>query len=295
MIEPKTSFSAPLATVFWVGLCPVCPLWRAQTAHRTPNAPVICHNLQMCGRYRLSRRKQLVEEYFDSVSGEEDWNPRYNIAPTQPVPSSARIRRNLVRELSLVRWGLIPSWAKDSSVAAQMINARSETAATKPAFRDALKFRRCLIPADGFYEWQRTGKAKQPYCFEVNDGELFAFAGIWDRWKDPSGNWVKTCSILTTTPNAVTSAVHDRMPVILDPDSYDLWLDPGMKDVSAVSELLKPYDARLMRCYPVSTRVNHVANDDEECSAARGTRRDSESSLLVVGTVPVTGLERRTR
>ena len=148
-----------------------------------------------------------------------------------------------------------------------MINARSETAATKPAFRDPLTNRRCLVPADGFYEWQRKGKAKQPFCFEVNDGELFAFAGLWDRWKDPSGQWIKSCSILTTTPNAVTSAVHDRMPVILDPDNYDLWLDPGMTNVEAVSEMLKPFDARLMRCYPVSTRINHVANDDAECSA----------------------------
>jgi putative SOS response-associated peptidase YedK len=130
-----------------------------------------------------------------------------------------------------------------------------------------MKSRRCLIPADGFYEWKRDGKTKQPYCFEVNDGELFAFAGLWDRWKDPSGNWIKTCSILTTTPNAVTSAVHDRMPVILDPDSYDLWLDPGMQNVGSVSELLRSHDARLMRCYPVSTRLNRVANDDESCSA----------------------------
>jgi len=165
-----------------------------------------------------------------------------------------------------MRWGLISSWAKDSSVAAQMINARSETAATKPAFRDALKSRRCLIPADGFYEWKKEGKAKQPFCFEVDDGELFAFAGLWDGWKNPDGNWIRTCSILTTTPNAVTSAVHDRMPVILNPDDYDLWLDPGMRDVAAASELLKPCDARLMRCYPISIRINHVANDDEECS-----------------------------
>src|ERR1017187_3862852 len=133
-----------------------------------------------------------------------------------------------------------------------MINARVETAATKPAFRDAMKSRRCLIPADGFYEWVRTAKAKQPYCFEVNEGQLFAFAGIWDRWKDTSGKLVETCSILTTTPNAVTSPVHDRMPVILDPDSYDLWLDPGMRDVAAASELLKPCDSRLMRCYPIA-------------------------------------------
>jgi putative SOS response-associated peptidase YedK len=129
-----------------------------------------------------------------------------------------------------------------------------------------LKSRRCLIPADGFYEWKRDGKTKQPFCFEVNQGQLFAFAGVWDRWKDPNGNWIKTCSILTTTPNAVTSGVHDRMPVILDPDGYVLWFDPGMRNVAAASDLLRPFDARLMRSYPVSTRINHVANDDEECS-----------------------------
>ena len=220
----------------------------------------------MCGRYKLSRRKQVVEEYFDAVSDEPDWAPRYNIAPTQPIPVIRQNPKEPRRELSLMKWGLIPSWSKDSSGAAMMINARSETAATKPAFRDVLKSRRCLIPADGFYEWVRTGKAKQPYCFEVNDGELFAFAGLWDRWKDSSGNWIKTCSILTTTPNAVTSAVHDRMPVILDPDRYVLWLDPGMTNVEAVSDLLRPYDAQVMRCHPVSTRVNSVVNDDEECS-----------------------------
>jgi putative SOS response-associated peptidase YedK len=220
----------------------------------------------MCGRYRLSRRKQLVEEYFDAASGDEDWGPRYNIAPTQPVPVIRQHPREPVRDLSLVRWGLVPSWAKDTSAAARMINARSETAAAKPVFRDALRFRRCLVPADGFYEWSRTGKAKQPYCFEVNDGELFAFAGLWDRWRDPNGTAVETCSILTTAPNAVTAPVHDRVPVILDPDSYDLWLDPGMNNAAAASEMLKPYDARAMQCYPISTRINSVANDDEECS-----------------------------
>ncbi len=197
---------------------------------------------------------------------DDDWTPRYNIAPTQSVPVIRQNPNEPRRELSLMRWGLIPSWAKDASVASQMINARSETAGTKPAFRDLLTSRRCLIPADGFYEWQRTGKARQPYCFAVNDGELFAFAGLWDRWKDPTGNWVKTCSILTTTPNAVTSLIHDRMPVILDRDSYDFWLDPEMKDVSTVSGLLKPYDASLMQSYPVSTRINFVAYDDEECT-----------------------------
>ena len=152
------------------------------------------------------------------------------------------------------------------SGSASMINARSETAAVKPAFRDPMKFRRCLIPADGFYEWKRTGQSKQPFCFEVNQGELFAFAGLWDGWKDPNGQWIKSCSILTTSPNAVTSLVHDRMPVILNRDDYELWLDPGMTNVDAVSEPLKPIDARLMRFYPVSTRINQVQNDDEDCS-----------------------------
>ena len=146
------------------------------------------------------------------------------------------------------------------------INAKSETAATKPAFRDPFKLRSCLIPADGFYEWKRTVKAKQPFCFEIKGGELFAFAGLWDGWKDASSNWIETCSILTTTPNALTATIHDRMPVILNRESHDLWLDPGMQNVAAISELLKPYDASRMQLYPVSSRVNHVTNDDEECS-----------------------------
>ena len=221
----------------------------------------------MCGRYRLSRRKQLVEKYFDSAPWDEEWSPRYNIAPTQLVPVIRQHPKEPVRELSLMRWGLIPHWSKDASGAAGMINARSETAATKPAFRDPLKFRRCLIPADGFYEWHRTMKAKQPYCFEVKGGELFAFAGLWDGWKNAEAQWIRTCSILTTTPNAITATVHDRMPVILSRDRYELWLDPGMNNSAAASDLLKPLDTRLMRCYPVSTRINHVANDDEGCSA----------------------------
>jgi putative SOS response-associated peptidase YedK len=208
----------------------------------------------------------MIEEQFDTADWQDDWSPRYNIAPTQPVPVIRQHPKEPIRQISTMRWGLVPYWAKDPSNTTGTINAKSETAATKPAFRDPLKFRRCLIPADGFYEWQRRGNSKQPFCFEVNNGGLFGFAGLWDGWKDSSGRWLKTCSILTTTPNAVTSAIHDRMPVILDPNSYDLWLDPEMQNVAAISELLKPYDARLMRCYPVSTRINHVANDDAECS-----------------------------
>jgi putative SOS response-associated peptidase YedK len=220
----------------------------------------------MCGRYRLSRRKQVVEEYFDVETEVEDWSPRYNVAPTQPVPVIRQHPKEPHRDLSLLRWGLIPSWAKDSSAVTSLINARSETAATLPAFRDAFQLRRCLIPTDGFYEWKRTRTVKQPYCFEMNDGELFAFAGVWDRWRGPDNQWIRSFSILTTTPNAVTSSVHDRMPVILGRENYDFWLDPGMTNVQAVSELLKPYNASRMRCYPVSNRVNQVQNDDAECS-----------------------------
>ena len=221
----------------------------------------------MCGRYRLSRRKQLVEEYFDVSSDTDDWVPRFNIAPTQPVPVIRHHPEEARRTLSMMRWGLIPSWAKNTSGAAGMINARSETAHSLPAFREAIKLRRCLIPADGFYEWQRQGSAKQPFCFEVNDSELFAFAGLWERWKDPSGQWTRSCSILTTAPNALTSTIHDRMPVILDKGDYDLWLDPGMTKGENVAALLKPYHARRMRLYPVSNRVNQVQNDDADCAA----------------------------
>ncbi|MDP9160119.1 MAG: SOS response-associated peptidase [Acidobacteriota bacterium] len=219
----------------------------------------------MCGRFRLSRKKQLLEEYFDSVSSQDDWNPRYNIAPTQLVPIIRQNTKEPVRQLSLARWGLVPSWARDTSAASSMINARSETASTKPAFRDAMRSRRCLIPADGFYEWSRIGKDKQPYCFEVNGGELFAFAGLWDQWSERGGKTIETCSILTTTANAVASVAHDRMPVILERESYQRWLDPQMQDAPAASEMLRPYDAGVMRSYPVSMRINYVSNDDEEC------------------------------
>jgi putative SOS response-associated peptidase YedK len=141
----------------------------------------------MCGRYRLSRRKQIIEEQFEAQSWDDDWSPRFNIAPTQQIPVIRQRPKEPVRQISAMRWGLVPSWAKDTSRAARTINARSETASTKPAFRDALKSRRCLVPADGFYEWQRRGSAKQPFCFEVGDGTLFGFAGLSERWRDPSG------------------------------------------------------------------------------------------------------------
>ena len=167
----------------------------------------------------------------------------------------------------MMRWGLIPSWAADPTIGARTINARAETAASKPSFREPLRKQRCLVPADGFYEWRRSAKAKQPFCFEVGVGAVFAFAGLWDRWRGPDGQLLETCTILTTTPNDLLADVHDRMPVILSAEHYDRWLDPGMNGVEDVLGLLKPYDAALMRRYPVSKWVNLVTNDGPECSA----------------------------
>ena len=220
----------------------------------------------MCGRYRLSRRKQLVEEYFGAVSEDYEWNPRYNIAPSQAVLAVRWDAREPVRRLSTMRWGLVPSWARDPSIGYKTINARAETVSTTASFREPFKSQRCLIPADGFYEWKRDGKIRQPYCFEVNDGELFAFAGLWDRWRNPQGELLESCTILTTTPNSLLANIHDRMPVILRPDHYDLWLDPAFRNTASLLEMLKPLAAGLMRRYPVSTRVNQVENDDVNCS-----------------------------
>src|ERR1035441_7984051 len=152
----------------------------------------------MCGRYRLSRRKQLIQEYFDTTD-EVDWEPRYNIAPSQSAGIIRQDRAKPERRFSLARWGLIPYWAKDSSIGYKLINTRSETVSGKPAFREAFESRRCLIPADGFYEWRRAGNTKQPFHFGLQDDSLFAFAGLWDCWTDARGQMVESCSILTTT------------------------------------------------------------------------------------------------
>jgi putative SOS response-associated peptidase YedK len=220
----------------------------------------------MCGRYRLARKKEILAETFDVEDG-VDWIPRYNVAPGQNV---AVIRQDVtqpVRSFSLMRWGLIPFWAKDANVGHKMINARAETITEKPAFREPMQSRRCLIPADGFYEWVKKGKEKSPYCFALADDSIFAFAGIWDRWKNPKGESVETCSIITTSPNSLLDNIHDRMPVILKRDSYDIWLDPGLKKADDLLGLLQPYRSESMRRYRVSSRVNHVKNDDSECAA----------------------------
>ena len=160
-----------------------------------------------------------------------------------------------------------PYWAKDQSFGLRTINAMSETAAEKPAFRDAIRRRRCLIPADGFYECLKIGrKEKQPYNFGLVTGSVFAFAGLWDRWRDPKNNILETCTILTTRPNSIVADVHDRMPAILQSEDYERWLDPGITDAATVLDCLKPFDGGLMKKYPVGPRVNRPENDDEECA-----------------------------
>jgi putative SOS response-associated peptidase YedK len=220
----------------------------------------------MCGRYRLSAKERYLRDHF-GLEEDPAWMPRWNIAPTQPVAAIRQDAKEPKRTFGLLRWGLIPYWAKDPFIGFKTINAMSETAAEKPAFRDALRRRRCLIPADSFYEWEKIGpKEKQPYNFGMIDDSVFGFAGLWERWRDPAGNVVETCSILTVKPNSLVADVHDRMPAILRAEDYDLWLDPGVTDAARVTDCLKPFDARLMKKYPVSSRVNHPANDDEECA-----------------------------
>jgi len=219
----------------------------------------------MCGRYRLSRRKDLLAERFD-VEPDDDWEPRYNIVPTQNVPVIRQHPDEPKRLGSQMRWGLIPFWAKDPSIGFKMINARAETVATMPALRESLRKRRCLIPADAFYEWFKNEKAKTPFCFTMADDSIFAFAGIWGSWRNPEGKAIETCSIITTTPNALLIDIHDRMPVILPDDAYGLWLDPGFQKVDAICDLLKPFDPALMRRFEVSSRVSLVKNDDPACA-----------------------------
>ena len=220
----------------------------------------------MCGRYRLTAKERYLRDHF-GIDEDVSWAPRWNIAPTQKVPVVRQDGKKPTRTCALLRWGLIPFWAKDASIGFKAINAMSETAAEKPAFRDALKLRRCLVPADGFYEWEKLGtKVKQPYNFGMADDGLLAFAGLWERWRDPAGEFIETFTILTTKPNSLVSGVHDRMPAILKPEGYELWLDPGMTNVALVADSLKPFDPRSMKKYPVSTRVNRADNDDAECA-----------------------------
>jgi putative SOS response-associated peptidase YedK len=220
----------------------------------------------MCGRFTLFEAEKILSREF-GVSGIPTLSPRYNIAPSQPVAAVRATPAGSGREIALLRWGLIPSWSKDSAIGNRLINARAETAREKPSFRNAFRRHRCLIPANGFYEWQRLERGKQPYFVRMRDERLFAFAGLWDRWGSPDTGVIETCTILTTVANAVLAPIHDRMPVILPPTEYARWLDPALQDTDSLAPLLVPFPPGNMLALPVSTRVNTPTMDDESCIA----------------------------
>ena len=222
----------------------------------------------MCGRYVSTTTPAQLADYFsvDELVA-EDVTPNYNVAPTQTVLTV--VERADHRLLETCRWGLVPSWAKDPSVGNKMINARAETVATKPAYRRALAKRRCIVPADGFFEWKRApdGKQRQPYFIHSADGRPLAFAGLWEWWPDPTrpeGEGLRSCAIVTTEANALVAPIHDRMPVVLPREAWDAWLDPDADDVEALSRLLVPIIPEGMEAYPVPPRVNSPRNNGPE-------------------------------
>jgi putative SOS response-associated peptidase YedK len=212
----------------------------------------------MCGRYTLISAPEAIRALF-RYAEQPNFPPRYNIAPTQPIPI-VRLAEGK-RQFALVRWGLLPSWVKDPRTFSLLINARGESVIDKPAFRAAMKRRRCLIPADGFYEWKRAGAGKQPYYIRRADGGPLAFAGLWETWTGPNGEELETAAIVTTAANRRLSALHDRMPVIVPPDAFDLWLDCANVDARTATALIAPAREGLLEMHPVSTAVNRTAND----------------------------------
>lgn len=221
----------------------------------------------MCGRFSLrARAAEMLAEYFDLL----DVPPlaaRYNIAPSQPVPV-VRLKPDETkphRELLMMRWGLIPSWAKDPAIGNRMINARAESLAKKPAFRTALRQQRCLIAADGFYEWQGAGRSKQPYFIHFRDDRPFAFTGLWEKWDGPDHAVIESCTIITTEANELLQPIHDRMPVILAPEVYQIWLNPALQNVDELADLLVPFSSEEMEVYPVTTLVNNATHDEPGC------------------------------
>jgi putative SOS response-associated peptidase YedK len=223
----------------------------------------------MCGRFTLRTPQSVLVNQF-ALEAEPTLFPRYNIAPSQPIAVVRALSQESAaasRELVKLRWGLVPSWAQDPSIGNQLINARSETAAAKPAFRSAMRHRRCLIPSDGFYEWKKIGKQKQPYFIRRPDDKPFAFAGLWDRWTDPEGRPLETCTILTTDANELLRPLHNRMPVIVEPADYATWLDPRLTDPERFRPLFTSLTASQLVMSPVSTLVNSPANDDAACIA----------------------------
>ncbi len=228
----------------------------------------------MCGRFTLRTpatvlTRQLLLDL--GVEAPADLRPRFNIAPTQMIAAVREVSPG-DRTFDWLRWGLVPSWAKDVSIGNRMVNARAETVAEKPAFRDAFRRRRCLVLADGYYEWRKEGSKKQPYYIRMADESPFAFAGLWERWSPGGSNdaVLETCTLITTDANEVTRPIHDRMPVILSPTEYVLWLNPEFRDPRALLPLLKPYEAGEMIAVPVTPYVNNPKHDDPACLKAVG-------------------------
>lgn len=217
----------------------------------------------MCGRYTLSQTTEAIASAFQ-LNEVPKLEPRYNIAPTQLVPVIRQSEQHQ-RQLQILRWGLIPAWAKDASMGARLINARAESVNEKPSFRSAFRQRRCLVIADGFYEWQRQDSKKQPFFIHLPDGKPFAFAGLWERWQSPEGETIESCTIITTEANELLRSIHDRMPVILAPKDYDVWLDPTLQEPEKLQQLLHPYPTEAMITDAVSTKVNSPKNDTPEC------------------------------
>jgi putative SOS response-associated peptidase YedK len=225
----------------------------------------------MCGRFTLRAPSSVVAAQF-GVFEMPPFTPRFNVAPTQPVAvvRYAPGAEELERELVWLRWGLVPSWAKDPAIGNKMINARAETVAQKPSFRAAFRRRRCLVAADGFYEWQRTGRQKQPYFIRMQDDRPFAFAGLWESWEGADHSALETCTLLTTEPNELMEPIHNRMPVILRAEDYGQWLDPAIQTPEPLAPLLRPFPSDEMTAYPVSTYVNSPTRDDPQCIERAG-------------------------
>ena len=218
----------------------------------------------MCGRFTLTVDPGDLMEVFPGITFPQEIRPRYNIAPSQPVAVIANTDQG---KLDFFTWGLIPSWAKDPSIGSRMINARAETLAEKPAFKAALRRRRCLILGDGFFEWESISgqKTKQPHYFQLANQKPFGFAGLWEIWFSPDGSEIRSCTIITTTPNKLVEPIHNRMPAIIMRDDYSHWLSTGDLATSESLPLLKPFPESQMKSHPVSLFVNNPANDSSEC------------------------------
>ena len=218
----------------------------------------------MCGRFTQTASPEVIAEQF-KITNPPLFTPRYNIAPSQPIAAIRIDPDRATRTLVMLRWGLIPSWAKDPKIGNQCINAKAETVAEKPSFRSAFKKRRCLVIATGFYEWQVQGRAKQPIWIGLRSKRPFAFAGLWEQWKPPEGEPLETCTVITTEPNDLMAPIHNRMPVILSPASYDQWLDLSFQQIEPLKALLRPYPSEELTAYPVSTLVNNPRHDASQC------------------------------